>query len=44
MSEPAEGRRDVPELTLIHARSAVLAGGQEITLTPTQFQIGRAHV
>jgi DNA-binding response OmpR family regulator len=37
--EPAEGRRDAPELTLVPARSAVLAGGQELTLTRTQFRL-----
>ena len=39
MAEPTESRRDVPELTLLPAQSAVLAGGQELTLTPTQFRL-----
>jgi two-component system phosphate regulon response regulator PhoB len=39
VSEPAEGRRDAPELTLVPAQSAVRAGGQELTLTPTQFRL-----
>ena len=39
MSESAEGPRQAPDLTLIPARSAVLAGGQELTLTPTQFRL-----
>ena len=39
MSEPAEGRRNAPELTLVPAQSAVRAGGQELTLTPTQFRL-----
>ena len=39
MSESAEGPREAPDLTLIPARSAVLAGGREIALTPTQFRL-----
>ena len=39
MSESAEGPRQAPDLTLIPARSAVLAGGQEVILTPTQFRL-----
>jgi two-component system phosphate regulon response regulator PhoB len=39
VSEPAEGRRDAPELTLVPAQSAVLAGGREVALTSTQFRL-----
>jgi two-component system phosphate regulon response regulator PhoB len=39
VSEPTEGRRDVPELTLVPAQSAVRAGGREVALTPTQFRL-----
>jgi hypothetical protein len=31
VAEPTESRRDVPELTLLPAQSAVLAGGRELT-------------
>jgi DNA-binding response OmpR family regulator len=39
MSEPAESPGGAPELTLIPTRSAVLAGGCEVALTPTQFRL-----
>jgi DNA-binding response OmpR family regulator len=39
VSEPAEGRRDAPGLTLVPAQSAVLAGGREVILTRTQFRL-----
>ena len=39
MAEPTESRREAPELTLLPAQSAVLAGGRELTLTPTQFRL-----
>ena len=39
MPEPTEPTGGAPGLTLVPARSAVLAGGREVALTPTQFRL-----
>ena len=39
MPEPTEPTGGAPGLTLVPARSAVLAGGREVPLTPTQFRL-----
>jgi hypothetical protein len=37
--EPTQSPGRTPDLTLVPERSAVLAGGHEVSLTPTQFRL-----